>query len=55
MIEIEQDTLLAGVTALTLCWVTWHGHRIGSERRDVALLAVLSALCLVGAGATLVL
>ncbi len=55
MIDLENDTLLAGVTALALCWAAWNARRGGGERRDVGLLTALAALCLVGTGATLLL
>jgi hypothetical protein len=55
MIEIGEYTLLAAITAVTMCWVTWQAHRIGNERRDVLLLAAMSVLCVAGTGLTLVL
>jgi uncharacterized membrane protein YoaT (DUF817 family) len=34
--------------AVTMFGVTWHAHRLGNERRDVALLGAIAGL--LGAG-----
>lgn len=46
---MDTSTLLLALLTATLAGVTVHAWRLGNERRDVALLGMVSGLC--GAGA----
>jgi hypothetical protein len=40
--------------AVTMLGVTWHAHRLGNERRDVALLGVFAGVLSAGSVAAAV-
>jgi hypothetical protein len=45
---MDNTTLLLGLMAVSLIGVTIHAWRLGNEKRDVALLGVVAALCSTG-------
>ena len=47
---LNDSTLMLGVMALCLIGVAFQAWRMGNERRDVALLGVLAAVCAAGTG-----
>lgn len=47
-------TLIFAILTATLVAVTFHAWRLGNERRDVALLGVVSGLLGAGTAVTLV-
>ncbi len=52
---MDNSTFLLGLLTATLIGVTFHAWRLGNEKRDVALLGVVGALCGLGTAATIVL
>ena len=51
---MDTSTLLFAILTLCLVGVTFHAWRLGNEKRDVALLGVLSGLLGVGTVVTTV-
>lgn len=49
---METSSLLLVIMTATLAGVSLQAWRLGSERRDVALLAACSGLCGLGAATT---
>ena len=49
---MDIETLLLGIVTITLIGVAWHAARLGNERRDVVLLAVLGILSGIGTATT---
>jgi hypothetical protein len=51
---MDNTVFLLALMAACMIGVTIHAARIGNERRDVALLGAIAALCSVGTTAWLV-
>ena len=52
---METSTLLFAIMTIILVGVTFHAWRLGNERRDVALLGVVSGLLGTGAAVSAIL
>lgn len=52
--NLDTPTLILACFAATLTLVVWMAHRMGSDRRDVALLGAAGGLCGVGAAVALI-